>query len=251
MLIPIATAYVLSESQPRHDRALLGFAVVVPVCSVLLSGSRGGFVALLVESSILMVALNRQSIGPTRRNFGMLIGLGAVAIVLLFFWLAPTYIPKRLATVAGVTHSPEVTLGERWVVWKDSFGIVRDRPWVGSGLGSFAVVFPQHQSFASDLVWDHAHNDYVEALADSGIVGGLLILAALAIFFRSAFENLRERLPAADGLIQLGAAVGCCGLLVQSLVDFNLHIPANAAWFAVCLGISTSWIHGGACSQGG
>jgi len=65
-------------------------------------------------------------------------------------------------------------------------------------------------------------------------VGGALILAALVLFFRLAFGDLGERLTHEAGWLQLGAAFGCCGLLVHSFVDFNLHIPANAAWFVVC-----------------
>ncbi|MGH9448251.1 MAG: O-antigen ligase family protein, partial [Terriglobia bacterium] len=83
-----------------------------------------------------------------------------------------------------------------------------------------------------------AHNDYLEALAETGIVGGLFVLIALVVFLHQAFRNLRARLLSGRGWIQWGAALGCCGLLVHSLCDFNLHIPANAAWFAFLLGIS-------------
>jgi O-antigen ligase len=90
------------------------------------------------------------------------------------------------------------------------------------------------------LVYDHAHNDYVEALAEAGLLGGLLIVAALAMFFGVAFRNMNQRLRREAGWIQLGSALGCCGLLVHSWVDFNLHIPANAVWFAVSAAMATS-----------
>jgi O-antigen ligase len=105
-------------------------------------------------------------------------------------------------------------------------------------LGSFEVAYPRYQSLPSDPVWDHAHNDFAEALAETGVAGGFSILTALAIFFCLAFRNVSERLKSQAGWIQLGAAVGCCGLLVHSFVDFNLHIPANAAWFAVSAGVA-------------
>jgi O-antigen ligase len=158
---------------------------------------------------------------------------------LLFFWTDTGEISKRLATIASVTHSPDVTMGSRLTVARDSLLIFRDHHWVGTGLGSFEVAFPPYQSFSTDEIWDHAHNDYAEALAETGLVGGLLIAAALVIFFRLGFGNLGQRLRHHAGWIQLGAAIGCCGLLVHSFVDFNFHIPANAAWFAVCLAIAT------------
>ena len=67
----------------------------------------------------------------------------------------------------------------------------------------------------------------------------LLLLFGGIQFFRTAFGKLKERLESSAGWIQLSGAIGCCGLLVHSLVDFNLHIPANGAWFAVCLGLAT------------
>jgi O-antigen ligase len=123
---------------------------------------------------------------------------------------------------------------------RDSLRILRDYPWKGIGLGSFEDVYPRYQSFAADLNVVHAHNDYAEALAESGIVGGLLLLAGLLTFLSRAFAHLRERLEDEPGWIQLGATVGCCGLLVHSFADFNLHIPANAAWFVVLLAIASA-----------
>ena len=111
---------------------------------------------------------------------------------------------------------------------------------MGVGLGSFETVFPRYQSFPSDAGWDHAHNDYVEALAETGLTGGALVLCALGLFFFLAFRNLRERLRFPTGQMQFAAALGCCGLLIHSFADFNLHIPANAAWFSVCAAIATS-----------
>jgi O-antigen ligase len=90
------------------------------------------------------------------------------------------------------------------------------------------------------LTVDYAHNDYAEAVAETGLAGATLIFTALALFFHLSFRNCGRRLSSGDTLIGMGAAVGCCGLLVHTLFDFNLHIPANAAWFAVLAGIATT-----------
>ena len=167
------------------------------------------------------------------------VALGVAASATLFFLIDPGRVSKRLATVAEIPTKPEATFAERSLVSRDSAHIIADNPWIGTGLGSFAVAYPQYQSFATDLLWDHAHNDYVEVLAEMGAVGGFLIAAALAMFFLLAFGRVRERLEHEIGWIQMGAAISCCGLLVHGLGDFNLHIPANAAWFAACVAIAT------------
>jgi O-antigen ligase len=164
--------------------------------------------------------------------------------------MAPPQSREHLATIADISHSPEITLGDRLAASRDSLRVFRAYPLLGVGLGGFETVFPRYQTFVSDLTWEHAHNDYAEALAETGAVGGVLILCALGFFFTKAFSRRgsalspTSRVPstrrlAPGTLLRLGAALGCCGLLVHSFVDFNLHIPANAAWFAVCAALST------------
>ncbi|HEY6291297.1 MAG TPA: O-antigen ligase [Terriglobia bacterium] len=241
MLIPIALCYLISiwaRWAGRQLRLLLIFGILIAVASVLLSGSRGGVVSLAVEIIILGLILWRRFPGVGRRSLAIGGLLGLTAAAGLFLWLDPGQVSKRLVTVANVTRSPDATFGERRLLARDSLRIFRDHPWLGTGLGSFATVYPRYRSFPSDLDWDHAHNDYAEALAEAGIIGGLAILAALILFFRAAFRDLHDRLGRGAGWIRLGAALGCCGLLVHSLVDFNLHIPANAAWFSLCAGLA-------------
>jgi O-antigen ligase len=239
MLIPIAAAFVLSCRESQSWRTLLRFSVLVAVAALLLSGSRGGMIALLGEILILSAVVHKFSRTPGRKARATLVGVGIVAAALLFFWMDPGEVSKRLTTVANLAQSPEATLGERKMVAIDSLRIWRDHPWLGTGLGSFETAYPRYRSFPGDAVYDHAHNDYAEALAETGLVGGVLILAAIVLFFRIAFRDLATRLRHEVGWIQLGAALGCCGLLIHSLVDFNLHIPANVAWFAVSAAIAT------------
>ncbi|MGO8813097.1 MAG: O-antigen ligase family protein [Terriglobia bacterium] len=236
MVAPISAAYVLSR--PKHDplRGLLWFAVLVPVVSLLLTGSRGGFVSVLVELAILGWVLIWRNPLPGGRMRIAATGLAVVGVAALFFWLVPTYVLTKLGTINNYVPASK---GSRPALWKDSLGIFRDHPLLGTGMGSFVTVYPAYQSEAQDLVTEHAHSDYVEALTETGLVGGVLIFAALLIFIRSTLWNLTGLLNRPHGWIPFGATIACCGLLTHSFADFNLHIPANAAWFAFCAGLAT------------
>jgi O-antigen ligase len=164
-------------------------------------------------------------------------GLALVAVAALFFWLVPTFVLTKLAAVNS--YVPEASEGSRLGLWRNSLGILRDHPLVGAGIGSFVTVYPAYQTEAQDLITEHPHNDYVEALTETGLLGGVLILAALTMFIPMMFRSLDVQLKREQGWIQLGAAIACCGLLIHSFVDFNLHIPANAAWFAFCAGLAS------------
>jgi O-antigen ligase len=240
MLIPIAAGFLLSLHGHSPGRALLGFSILLSVASVLLSGSRGGFVALQVEVLVFLAVLARSGLLGRRRLLAVRVGLAIIGAALIFFWIDPGDAAEHLATVfERPSQQIEVDSRARAAVSKDALRLFGDHPLAGTGLGSFEAVYPQYQSFPSDNIWDHAHDDYAEVLAETGLVGGVLILASLVFFGPLAFRNLPDRLSGAPGWIQLGAAIGCCGLLVHSLVDFNLHVPANAAWFAVCAAWAT------------
>jgi O-antigen ligase len=239
MLIPLAAAYVLSRPEGHPIRTMLSFAVLLPVVSLLLAGSRGGLISFLAEVLVFGAIIVQYVPGQARRGVATAAGLGVTVAGALFFWIAPSTITGRLATVANLKHRDEVGVADRLQISRDSLRIFRDFRWIGTGMGSFETVYPQYQSEVTDEIIDHAHNDYAEALAEAGLVGGILILTSLVTFFALAFRNLNERLKHERGWMQLGATLGCCGLLVHSLVDFNLHMPANAAWFAVCAALAS------------
>jgi O-antigen ligase len=235
MIVPLAAAYVLSRPKRDPLKGILWFAVAVPIVSLLLTGSRGGLGAILAEMAVLGSILIRRSPHSDRRVQVVTTGLALAGAAALFLWLVPAYTLARMGSVNAYTT--EAKEG-RPALWKDSLGIFAEYPILGSGLGTFVTAFPAHQSKPQSLITEHAHNDYVEALTDGGLLGEFAVLAAVFIFLQTAFRHLEARLRHETGWLELGAAIACCGLLVHSFVDFNLQIPANTAWFAFCAGLA-------------
>jgi O-antigen ligase len=243
MLIPVAVLYMAGQRRRFSlEGSVLGVcAVALALASLLLSGSRGGLLALSAEIAIATMALRRAAARTTeRRRLAMAAAFTLLAGLMLFAYVDPGWVAKRLGSVASVNKAWAEWTGLRKSMSLDALRMWHDHPVLGVGLGDFETAYPRYQSFPSDLWIDHAHNDYVEALAETGLVGALLILSALAFFLRLAFRDWGYPFRSRTGSIRLGAALGCCGMLVHSLWDFNLHIPANAAWFAVLAGIATT-----------
>jgi O-antigen ligase len=238
MLIPISATYVLSRPEGHPQRNLLAFAVLLPIASLLLTGSRGGFISLLVEVIILGAVLFRVSLISGRRSLLTLGVLGIIAAAILFFWIDPGQMSKRLEKIFDLKNTSDVSYGHRKATALDTLRMFRDHPFIGTGVGSFATVFPQYQSVPGDATWEHAHNDYAEGLAETGMIGGVLIFGALLIFLRCAYRNLGAGPRNVAAWMQLGATLGGLGIIIHSFFDFNLRIPANAAWFAMCCGIA-------------
>jgi O-antigen ligase len=167
--------------------------------------------------------------------------LGVVLIsAFIFSWIVSTgRVGGHAWSVFETDRSLEVKLGDRLRVGVDTLRMARSHPWMGVGVGCFEDVFPNYLTFPTDLHWTHAHDDVLEAVAETGSPGVVMILVALVLFFCLAFRHIERRLRHGWGWIQMGAAVGAVGLLCHSFVDFNLRVPANAAWFVVCLAIAT------------
>jgi O-antigen ligase len=243
MLIPVAILYIAGRRSARAvgASALLIFAATLAVASLMLSGSRGGLMALSAEIVIAALAL-RRTIARTLegRRLAIAAVMALLMGVVLFIYVDEGGSAKRLSSVANVDRTWADWAGERKSMALDTFRMWRDHPILGVGLGDFEIAYPRYQSFPSDDYIDHAHNDYIEAAAETGLVGTLLILWALALFTHLAFRGWRQPVQSPVAWVRLGAAIGCFGLLVHSFWDFNLHIPANAAWFAVLAGIATA-----------
>jgi len=232
MLIPLSTGFLMSQRSHR-GRYLLGFAVLLAIASLVISGSRGGITAMVVEMAIFAGLIQRAN-GYIRRMAVPMVALVAAAIISAV-WIMPTSALERFQRVA---RAPEVEYGVRNSMSRDAVHIARDHPLIGTGLGSFRSVYPIYQSVPTNFIIDYAHNDYAQALAETGLAGASVLLSALVLFFAGLYRLLRMPLKSTGAWIRASAGIGCCGLLVHCWLDFNLHIPANAAWFAFLVGIT-------------
>ena len=111
--------------------------------------------------------------------------------------------------------------------------MVAANPLTGTGLGTFALAFPVFKTYGDTSIWQQAHNEYLQVLAESGAIGFVLLVAGVCLivwrYLRPVFlEPVRRQ----DPVIQ-GAAFGTAILLIHSLVDFNLQIPSNGLLFVL------------------
>jgi O-antigen ligase len=246
LLIPLSVGYILPQSSHWLSRLLLWGAVIVALVSVWVSSSRGASAAMLIEGlvfGIIFIGVRPKS--AWRRVIPVVAGV-AVASACIFTWMVNTGgVSSRAWSIFSVDQPREVKLGDRIWVSKTALRMTAHNPGLGIGVGCFEFMFPSYAMAPTDLYWDHAHDDFAEGLAETGLTGGVILVVALWLFFRLAFRDLADRLERESGWIQLGAVVGCLGLMAHSLVDFNLRIPANAAWFVVCLAIAVHarWSH--------
>jgi O-antigen ligase len=236
MLVPIPLVTSLSRLADEKTRIAAGVAAAIMVGTIFLSGSRGGMLAIFSELIVLAVILFRQ-----QRTVRIALGVGAFAVVLvsLLLWLGGKELSARVSTISTEAKG-EISGGMRLSIDRDGIKMFRHRPILGWGLGTFPVVYPQFRGFYTNFFVNEAHNDYVQLLAEMGIAGFAIMLWFLIVLYRQASRKTGNWTREVSGAATLACSLGIVGILVHSLVDFNLQIPANAALFYVFCTITAS-----------
>jgi O-antigen ligase len=194
--------------------------------ALLLSASRGGIISFAVQMLILFSLLLIRRIRIRHMIVGGLVVLCAMMAV---SWIGVQQVLERFSGM----QTTDVTGSKRAAMREDTWRLFLDHPFLGTGLGTLEVVFPPYDSLYDGKVVDHAHNDYMEALAETGVVGGLCCAWFLGFVVLYSLKGLAEPGNSFGSVLNLSGLIACIGILVHSLVDFNLHIPANALLFFV------------------
>jgi hypothetical protein len=195
--------------------------LAIQVSSVVFSLSRGGFLALLAGFTVFLLIQTVRS--PRSLKVGAALFIVALTAGLVC-WFGLGAVKARLDTTEGTQ-----ALQRSWLpVWSRALPLVAEFPIWGTGYGTFQYVEPLHRTDALDvdITWDHAHNDYLEMLVEGGAIGLLLALLAITLEFRFGYKACRRAEHTAGSGLALGALFAFTTLVVHSLADFGIHIPA-------------------------
>jgi O-antigen ligase len=229
MLVPIPLVFSLTHWGRGPRKIMAGLAAALMAGTIFLSGSRGGMLAFVVEMGLLAVVVVW---GQKSRKTTLTLATFLVIGVGLVLWLGGSELAKRLATIHADTKT-ELSGGTRLDIDRDALHMFARRPVLGWGLGTFPDVYPQFRSFHTNFFINEAHNDYLQLLVEMGGLGGAATLWFLWVVYHNGLRKLKNWTEDTNGAVSLAALLGVTGILVHSLVDFNLQIPANAALFYV------------------
>jgi len=232
MLLPVGLAYTVTGRVGPLLRVFLGYASLVLLAGIGVSISRGGWfasgVALLVFSGLLI--RRRQHRIPA------FIVLALLALGGIVFYLNARQ-PQQRFKETFAKDNPQESANFRLNMSKPTIAMWLDHVWFGVGPSHFDYRFPAYRPPEVQARPGYSHNDYLNTLADWGLVGAVLvagcwILLSLGVlktwrYVRRQSNDIETRLSNRAAFV-FGAAVGLIAILVHSFADFNMHIPANA-----------------------
>jgi O-antigen ligase len=209
-------------ADPRAGAVILAIvAALAMALAGLASLSRGGAFALAVGGACL--AALRLFRGESRRPWSSLVLAGVLGSILVA--LVPPEAHERVRTLSGASF--------RLDTWRDSLRLAASSPLLGHGLGAFHDAYPRFKRGHGIVRVEHAENDYVETLAETGGLGLGLALAGFALVLVAAARGVARGPDRTVRGIGAGALAALAALAAHSLVDFNLRIPSNAALAAL------------------
>jgi O-antigen ligase len=254
MAIGLAAGLMLGGAVRRERLLIYLSAVALMWIGLVLTSSRGGLLSMLGQIAFLLVALawsrsarrggprsaSRQgssSIVPAMALSACLIAVVAVGAV----WVGGDVLATRLASLSGEikTEAPEPHAGvRRREVWNATWQLIRAHPLVGSGFGAFSVAITEFHDASGKWTPEAAHNDYLELLASGGLAGALIVIWFGLMFIKLARRRFRDP-ETFSRAASLGALTGIFGVMTHNVVDFGLHVTANAVVFIALIVIAT------------
>ena len=236
-----------------RERLMIYVALLLPIWTgLVLANSRGGILAMLAQI-VVAVLLLLSSPGlssdyelPRIVQSSVLRTLLLVVLVVgvLFgtLWMGGDRLATNFeAATSEITSSTTREGASRNEIWRATLKMFAAHPIVGVGLGGYWIGITAYHDASGLMTPQEAHNDYLELLSSAGLIG----LALGVWFVVSVVRKTRENLLSDTGFmraVRLGAVLGITGVAAHSLVDFGLHIMANAIVFLVVIMMATGRI---------
>jgi O-antigen ligase len=224
-------------------RVILIYFACAGFVGVMITGSRGGYLSSGIGLVVLGMygAYHLKRVGRVRFDHLFLgASVGCVALLLGFTFVTHSdLLTKRFGSIIEPRDV-------RPRLWQAGMRALALNPVVGTGAGTYLVFGRKFRDLSVQTDPVYAHNDYVQLLAEYGIVAGALLVGFLAAHLVSAWNFVQrmlrwlqqnEKMFSSSLALVVGAAAAIVALVVHSIFDFNLQIPANTLFVALLFGI--------------
>jgi len=222
-------AWLISQAPPA---IVISFSMLfVCLAAMFMTGSRAGVVISLIVLVLAFATFFYRQL-PRRRAVFVVIGAGAAVSLALLQIMG--------AGVSGRLDLQGLADEGRLETYRSTLRMIRDHPWFGTGLGTFASSFPAYRSTNVSMrgTWDLAHSTVLELASELGLpLAGLVVVAwiiALAVLVRGV--RIRQR----DVIVPVAALSVAVLALTHSLIDFSLQVPGYAIVVFALLGAGLS-----------
>lgn len=247
MTIGLTLGILFGKGAKKNMRIFLVIAAVIMGMAIIFTGSRGGLISLLAVLGFIVAAnvlwgSRKAEAGVPISNFRRNLVLTASGIILILFVFGSVILlggDESLVRGMGLHGDREDFSGGRTHFWQVALQIFSDYPILGAGLDTFGTAFTQYDTWNGINRVEQAHNDYLQILADAGILGFACVAAFIYLLFKYSLPTISKAPDKFRQSTAIGALAGCSGILLHSFFDFPLRTPSNAFYFLTMAALAT------------
>jgi O-antigen ligase len=200
--------------------------------ALVMSGSRGGLVALVAAIFFMILVTSKaKSANQVALKAGLAVLLLALIVLGSIFVGGESSLTRFAETAASDDFS-----ADRFHIWSVTWKVIVEYLPFGAGIGAFAAAYTPFDTMNGLGRVEQAHNDYLQILADAGLVGLALAVFFIFVLFRTGIRATRTENIYRRG-IAVGALSGCFAILIHSIFDFVLHTTAVSVMFLTLAGL--------------
>ncbi len=252
--VGLAGGLIIGRVVKQSMLAIYASCALAMCAGIILSASRGGVLALAAEIVFLgIIAIpnfissrkSKDSLRPSR--VGILLRFAAAMILGFSALGGATLLVGSEGLIQNISQSGnevdgDAISGERFSrreIWEATSRLIKDHPYIGVGLGAYQFAYTRYDQSSGIQRVEQSHNDYLQIVADAGLVGGFIALVFVVLLFVRGFSAAQTR-NMESRAITMGALAGCFAIGVHSFVEFNLQITSNAQLFLALAALATS-----------
>lgn len=246
LIVPVSF-FIILISDNKKIKWLSTIAFGLCIGFLIESRTRGSWVAITAVAVLLLILCTFHK--QTRENINSKIKESRVFLIVALLVASTAFIPQgendikwERKPVAG--QKLDQSAFNRLLFYRNSLGIINEKPMLGTGLGTFWKAFRPYMNYPhiiqrsnEHIYLIRAHNDILQTFTELGLVGGILSLVIYSfILFIGIQIILNKKSDRGKSLLTIGLLLAFTASLIHSLVDFPLHKPSSAVLFWIWAG---------------
>jgi O-antigen ligase/Flp pilus assembly protein TadD len=254
LIFPIAFSFFLIETK-KINKILFEVVLLINYTGIIICHTRAIWAALFFSLLLFRYLLSHYKMNKILKdNKKWLIILFSLFILITLIYSTDN--PLNRSPITAIERAisafdmQDTSLKIHFLEWQSTMDMIKDRPLFGSGLGTFPLYYlnyqadslqknPNYLNFAGKV--GEAHNEYLQLGAEIGIIGLLVFILIIILFYKTNF-NLIKKIKTINGkIIVISLLSGITVTLIDSIFSFPFHIPAvgSAFWFIIGLAIAS------------
>ena len=262
LIFPIIFSFFLLE-EIKKNKILLFLLLSIIYTTIMICQSRGIWISIslaLIISIYIIVKFNIFEI--FKKNKKWLIILFSTFLIITIIYSTDNPLNKSRLTVTqralSVFDEKDPSINTRFLIWKNTLQMIKDKPLLGSGIGTFKMNYLDYQaeffknnpdSIKYYTFPREAHNEYLQIGAELGLLGLGLFMAIIFIFYSIVLNFLKKEPNSKNRLVSWGLLMGISCFLIHSLFTFPLHVPALGSAFFIIIGLTAIYVRNFNLSQ--